>query len=189
MGTERDDDGLFSGPTMGADGRLEKRTEGIELNTFAPSAPNEEPIELDRPAFKPTEELLPEPPPSPPPPKRSIARKVIVGALVVGVLVLAGALIFKPNIPLPDSVRDSNVVREMGIAKGQVIIMSEPMGAKVFIADAMVGTTPYAADNRWVGDVPVRLEAKGLAPFVTSFQGGKDQTIEVDLENRESHTR
>jgi hypothetical protein len=173
---------------MGADGRVEKHVEPIDPNRFEPPSAAEEPLELDRPVtIKPPEEVLPEPPP--PPPRRSNAIKVIIGALVVGMLVLAGALIFKPNIPLPDSVRDSNLVREMSIARGQVIIMSEPMGAKVFISDSMVGTTPYAADNRWVGDVPVRLEAKGLAPFVTSFQGGKDQTLEVDIKKRESHTR
>lgn len=188
MGIERDDDELFSGPTLGADGRLEKRTEGIELNTFAPVAATEEPIELARSTIPPSEEILPEPPPAPLA-RRSNALKIIVGAAVIGVLVLAGALIFKPDLPLPEGVRDSNLFHQMNVARGQVIIMSEPMGAKVFIGDSLVGTTPYAADNRWVGDVPVRLEARGLAPFVTSFQGGKDQTLEVDLKKRESHTR
>ncbi len=189
MGTERDDDELFSGPALGADGRLERRTEGIELNTFAPASAQEEPLELARSIIPPSEEPLPEPPPAPPAPRRSNALKIIVGASVAGVLVLGAALYFKPDLPLPDGVRDSNLFHELNVARGQVIIMSEPMGATVFIGDSKVGTTPYAADNRWVGEVPVRLEARGVAPFVTSFQGGKDQTLEVDLKKRESHTR
>jgi hypothetical protein len=188
MGVERDDDELFSGPTLGADGRLENATTPVDPNEYpAQQQVSDAPIELARSTIPHTEEVLPEPPP--PPPRRSIALKVIIGALVLGVAVLGGALWLKPSIPLPDGVRDSSLFHQLSIAKGQVIIMSEPMGAKVFIGDSQVGTTPWAADNRWSGDVPVRLEAKGFATFTTTFQGGKDQTLEVDLKKREIHAR
>jgi len=188
MGIERDDDGLFSGPTLDADGRIENANTPVDPNEYPAAPPSEDaPLELARSTIQPMEELPPEPPP--PPPRRSNALKVIAGALLIGGLLLVGALVFKPNVPLPDGVRDSDLFHHVTAAKGQVIIMSEPVGATVFIGDSRVGTTPYAADNRWSGDVPVRLEAKGFAPFVTSFQGGKDQTLEVDLKKRESHTR
>ena len=180
-----DNELLFRGPTMDADGNVSRPAVPASEQRFEPPPPEPE-LELAKPTIKPMEEIPPEPAPQP---KKSRAVLIIAVLIGVGVAVLAGALLIKPDLPIPDGVRDSDLFHSMNAAKGQVIITSEPMGAAVFIGDSQVGVTPWAADNRWVGDVKVRLVAKGYAPFNTSFAGGKDQTLEVDLKKRESHTR
>ena len=49
--------------------------------------------------------------------------------------------------------------------------------------------TPWAADNRWSGEVKLRVVARGYPPFYATFEGGRDQTLEIDLKKRESHLR
>lgn len=178
-----DNELLFRGGSIDADGHVNRPASAVEQR-FGP-APEPE-LELARPTIPPMPEVQPEPAPRP---RRSRA-VLIVGALLgLGVLVLVGALVFTPSIPIPEGVRDSNAFRAMTAAKGQVIVTSEPSGAKVFIGDTEVGVTPWAADNRWSGEVQVRLVARGHAPLTTTFEGGKNQTVEVDLKKRESHTR
>lgn len=180
-----DNELLFRGPTIDADGHVSRPAVPANEQRFEPPPPEPE-LELATPTIKPMEELPPEPAPQP---KRSRALLTIAVLVAVGVAVLVGALIFKPDLPIPDGVRDSDLFHSMNAAKGQVLITSEPMGAAVFIGDAQVGVTPWAADNRWVGEVKLRLVAKGYAPFETTFTGGRDQTLEIDLQKRERHTR
>lgn len=180
-----DNELLFRGPTIDADGHVSRPSVPAGEQQFAPPPPEPEPG-LARSTIPPMQEQPPEPAPQP---KRSRAVLIIGVALGLGVTVLATALLFTPKVPLPDGVRDSNVFRAMTAAKGQVMISSEPPGAKVFIGDTLVGVTPWAADNRYVGTVQVRVEAQGFAPRSATFEGGKDQTVELDLRKREGRAR
>ena len=53
----------------------------------------------------------------------------------------------------------------------QTLIKSNPEGAKVFIQDAYVGTTPYAyKDTKIVGSkTNIRIEKEGYSPLSTTF--------------------
>lgn len=59
------------------------------------------------------------------------------------------------------------------------IIQSSPSGAKVFLNNEPVGTTPYThRDTKIVGSsTDVRLEKEGYQPFLTSFSRNEDVDV------------
>lgn len=172
-------DELFDGPSLNADGRLEQRLGALEPVQFAPPPVGTPELDLDRKPAPIIEEMEPAPPP--PPPSRASGVKYVLGFLVLGAVALAAFMIFRPRIPLPEGVSDSDFMRGMAAANGQLIINSTPSGAHVFINDTDRGQTPWAIDNHWNGTVKVRLEARGYKPWEGTFQGGQDQTLDVQL--------
>ncbi|MGV3622054.1 MAG: PEGA domain-containing protein [Archangium sp.] len=172
-------DELFDGPSLNADGRLEQRLETMEPARFEPTASGTPELELDRKPAPQIVEMEPEAPP--PPPSQRSGLKWVVVFLVLGVLGFSAFISFRPRIPVPDGVSESDFVRGLAAAKGQVIISSTPSGAKIFVDDTERGQTPWAVDNHWNGTVKVRLEARGYKPWEGTFQGGQDQTLDVQL--------
>lgn len=172
-------DELFDGPSLNADGRLEKRLEALEPVPFAPAPAGAPELELDRKPPPVVVEMEPEPAPAPP--SRSSGVKYVIGFLVLGALAFAAFLFFRPRIPVPDGISDSDFVRGMTAANGQLLISSTPSGARIFIDDTERGQTPWAVDNHWRGAVKVRLEARGYKTWEGIFQGGQDQTLDVQL--------
>lgn len=173
------DDGLFDGPSLNADGRLEQRIGAVEPVQFAPAPVGTPELELDRKPRGPIVEM--QPAPVPPPPSRARGAKYVIGFLVLGAVTLGAFLVFRPRIPVPEGISDSDFVRGINAANGQLVISSTPSGAKIIINETERGQTPWAIDNHWNGTVKVRLEARGYKPWEGTFQGGQDQTLDVQL--------
>ena len=120
--------------------------------------------------------MRPRPPPAPllapgaqhaPP----VARRWALVGLGLG-LVALGATAVVWNLPR---------VRAVVTGTPSVLITSEPPGAAVRIGGQVVGTTPYAASNVWVGPVPVELRLPGHVTARATFQGGTEQRVAVKL--------
>lgn len=171
-----DDEPKFDGPSLDTEGNLDRRFRAVEPSDFKPP---EETFELEtRERIKPQAEI----PPAPAPPDRTRrgALKLVLGLLAVAVLGLVGLLVFKPRIPIPHGVTPSFL--GLSSANGQLIVTSTPSGANVTIGDSVVGTTPWAVDNRWDGDIKVRITARGYKTWEGTFTGGVDQTLNAELQ-------
>jgi PEGA domain len=70
------------------------------------------------------------------------------------------------------------------IPKTALVIVSEPPGATISIGSQVVGTTPWAGDNIWVGTQKVTLTHEGFRDASRSFQGQRDSTLNVPMEKR-----
>lgn len=174
-----DDEPKFDGPSLDSAGNLDRRVQAVEPSAFQTPAAPPQPLELDRSErFVPQPEIEPEPPP--PPPKRPSGLKPLLVVLLLAIAGLAAFFIFKPRIPLPEGVTPSTL--GWTSAKGQLIIMSTPAGASITIGDLVVGTTPWAVDNRWDGDIKVRITARGYKTWEGTFTGGVDQTLNAELQ-------
>lgn len=169
-----DPDGLYDGPTLNADGQLEKRISAVEPPTPEP-VPELQLREAPPPPLEPPPEPAPRAPTSP-------ALKIVVALFVVGTGIFGAVLYFKPHIPVPDGVREGTLLDAIGpAANGHVIISSQPAGAAIFIDGENVGVTPWATDNRWSGEVKVKLVARGYKAWESTFVGGTNQTLDVQL--------
>lgn len=62
-----------------------------------------------------------------------------------------------------------------------VFIQSTPSGAAVRLGGAVVGVTPYAADNTYSGDVPWSLSLAGHQVASGKLKGGVEQRLSVTL--------
>jgi hypothetical protein len=184
-----DDDGpeLLSGPSMGADGRLE-RFQRMEAPVPIVSSPRpDEPIELADVGPKKPEERIEnfrDLPRTRAERSRSGALKVVIALLVLAVVAGVALVVIKPrlDLPTPDGVRDPTLLDQLNVGeRSPIIISSVPTGAKVIIAGETVGETPWAADNRWVGRVKVRLQAPGYKPWDGEFDGDRPVTLDVKL--------
>jgi hypothetical protein len=99
-------------------------------------------------------------PPAPRRGRRAVLVAVGLAALLAGGVGLA---LFAP--PPEGTVRPSSEVEAfLARTRYPVLVDSEPPGATVKIAGEVVGTTPWAGDNRW-GDGEVALELPGHAPW------------------------
>jgi hypothetical protein len=69
---------------------------------------------------------------------------------------------------------------------GQLNVQSRPAGARVFVNDRLVGSTPLAAASVPAGSATVRLELDGYRPWVTTVRiGGGEQTkVAASLETQ-----
>ncbi len=189
---QKDGDELFGGPSLDANGRLEGRLNNVELNNVAlPPAPaQEERPELEARHVAPVEERIENFRPNVPLPadqKRSGAMKFVLGAMLLGVLALGGFLYFKPHLELPrnvsDGVHPSGFLDELtaGTDAPPIIISSTPTGATITIGTKEVGQTPWAGENRWVGQTAVTIKLRGYKTWEGKLEGGEPQTLDITL--------
>lgn len=188
-GRESDDDApeLLSGPSMGADGRME-RFARMEAPVPIQQSSRPEPIELS---------------PIPPPPvqqrleryrnelttraerSRSNAAKFVIALVVLAVAGTIGVVVVKPQLSLPaasDGVNEPSLLDQLNVGeRSPMIISSEPSGAKVIIAGEPVGETPWAGDNRWHGKTKLRIYVPGYKPWDGEFDGDAPVTLDVKL--------
>lgn len=193
--TDQKDDELFQGPSIDADGRLEGRFQNVELPPPEPPPPaaapaQEESPELDlshRPVVEErVENFRPDMPPPPAEAKRSGALKLFVGFMLLGGLALGAFVYFRPHLGslgMEDGVRSGNWFDTVtaGTEVPPIIISSTPTGANITINDKPVGQTPWAGDNRWVGQPTVTIQLPGYKTWEGKLQGGEPQTLDITL--------
>lgn len=169
--------------TLSSDGTLEgrlSRLEPVSPTAFAP--PTDEAIELAEVAPPPVQRL----PVSPVAPsrKRSPVKIVLIAfGLGLGLLVVAlvRGVVSPPPPAGPDEMRETNVVESLIAPKlGRAIIMSEPAGATIVFNGQVVGTTPWAGDNRF-GTKPLELKLPGYKPWKGALPDSADAKISAQL--------
>ncbi|MBL8917032.1 MAG: PEGA domain-containing protein [Archangium sp.] len=185
-----DDDApeMLSGPSLGADGRVDNRLQRFDkVEPAVPIVSQPRTIELA---------------PIPPPPiqarvdryrdelktrdqrARSGALKFVIALLVLAVGGAAVLLVVKPKItlPSPDGVQEPTLLDQLNVGeRSPMIISSVPTGAKVIIGGETVGETPWAGDNRWNGKTKLRIYAEGYKPWDGEFDGDRPVTLDIKL--------
>lgn len=185
---QKDGDDFMKGPSLDADGRLEGRFKNVEARDFKP--PQEDRLELEARPRAPVEERMQtyraelqkrsE---------RPWALKLMVGAMLFGVLALGAFLSFKPKIDVsvvptvPDGVRRSGILDELtaGPEAAPLIISSTPTGATITIGGKSVGQTPWAGENRWAGQTAVTLKLPGYKTWEGKLEGGEPLALDITL--------
>ena len=180
MTDPKDDDELQKGPVLGADGTLEQRIARVEQ----PLPPAEERFELTergpRVVKEHIETFRDEAPPAP----RRGALKVVIALVAVGATALVALMVFKPRLETPPEmgVQASSLLNEaLSGDAAPLIISSTPTGATVFIDGKERGQTPWAGDNRWVGETALVLQLPGYRPWEGKLKGGEPQTLDIKL--------
>jgi hypothetical protein len=71
-------------------------------------------------------------------------------------------------------------------SSGSLMVDSRPIGARVFVDERMVGTTPLLLDSVSAGEHRVRLEMDGFGPWATTTRvaGGQRNRVSGSLEQR-----
>jgi len=179
---EKDGDQILQGPAaLSADGRLEQRFGHVEPQGGPPR--EEEKLELAEvapPVIEPRIERFRDAPPNR---TRSWAIKLVIGALLTGIAALGALIVFKPNlhVPLPDGVRESGLLDQLGTDRPPLLISSEPTGATILIGGKKVGETPWAGENLWAGDTAVVLQLTGFRRWEGQIKGGQPATLDIRL--------
>ncbi len=180
---KEDEDELQKGPVLGADGTLEQRLSRVEQ----PVAPPDHALELAERAPKVVEERLEtfrDEPPAPAPRRGPL--KLVVALAAVGAIGLVALLVFKPKLEAPPEigVQVTSLLNDAvsGEAVPPIIISSTPTGATVFIAGKELGQTPWAGDNRWVGEPTLVIKLPGYRSWEGKLRGGEPQTLDIKLE-------
>jgi hypothetical protein len=180
---QKDGDELFQGPSLDASGRLEGRFNNVE----APPPPQEERIELDARPRAPVEDRMQTyRAEAQKRSERPWALKLVVGAMLLGLIALGAFLYFKPKIDLPgvpDGVRPIGILDELTASPDAppIIISSTPTGATITIGNKTVGQTPWAGENRWVGQTTVSLKLPGYKTWEGKLEGGEPKTLDITL--------
>lgn len=184
-----DDDApeLLSGPSLGADGRMERFDKVEPAVPVASQARSQKPLELE--------------PVAPPPIQarvdryrdeldtraqrsRSAALKFVIALLVIAIGGAAVLIVVKPKLtlPSPDGVREPSIIDQLNVGeRSPMIISSTPTGAKVIISGETVGETPWAGDNRWIGKTKLRIYVDGYKPWDGEFDGDRPVTLDIKL--------
>lgn len=185
MSENEPSDFLKGGTSLSADGKLEGRLNRIEGEGGPPPVEPAPVLELAEKAParpEPLQEGYRAPLPQP---GRRLAVRILIAALAVGGVLLAAGLLSSRPRPgqAPDRVRTNTPLDSLlaGGEKRPVIISSEPAGATVRIAGQVVGVTPWAGDNLWVGDAPVVLELPGFKDWKGTLKGGEEVHLNARL--------
>ena len=117
--------------------------------------------------------------------RRPWALKLFLATLLLGVCALGALLYFKPKLDLPalDGVREASLLDELraGGEAQPIIVSSTPTGATIFIGGKAMGQTPWAGDNRWLGQTALKLELPGYKTWQGTLKGGQPQTFDITL--------
>lgn len=175
-------------PTPPAAG-MPARASGLELAERAPppTASDYAPPRPEKPFFRASSSIRW---------GRWLFRLVLIGALLAGTWAVVEGKIalgrFSLDIlktaskPKPQSTtREEEATKRVPTPAPTLLVLSAPSGAKVFVAGAEVGVTPWAGDNVWP-DQPLKVEVRmaGYQPWVGMTQGGKQATLEAELHKR-----
>lgn len=106
------------------------------------------------------------------PRRRTAAVAVVLGLVLAG---LGGLVLFWKSPRLAATVN-------AGAPKGVLLVSSTPSGAELWLGGNKVGSTPWAADNRFVGKTTYEVRAKGYKTARGTFEGGVETRLEVELE-------
>jgi hypothetical protein len=104
------------------------------------------------------------------------SRKGAMIAVVVLVLLGAGGFFALYQSPRLTATLNAHT------PKGPLVISSDPSGAELWLAGSKVGTTPWAADNRYVGKTTYEVRARGNKTKRGTFMGGVETHLDVELE-------
>jgi serine/threonine protein kinase len=127
---------------------------------------------------EPTRPSLPAPGPAPGPPAPTIDRVVpppalwrwgwwLAGTLLVGLVVLVAQRVTSSSAPAPTATAHVPAVdASPARLSGTLEIDSDPSGARAFVDEILVGTTPLRATVSSGKAVTIRLEAPGHDPYV-----------------------
>jgi hypothetical protein len=184
---KEDGDEMMQGPSIDANGRLEGRFNNVEAPMPAPAPPpREERLDLEARPRAPVEERMQTYRAELQ--KRSDrpwALKLMLGAMLLGVISLGAFVYFKPKLDLPtipDGVRPSGIVDQLTSTEAApIIISSTPTGATITIGGKNVGETPWAGENRWVGQTAVTLKLPGYKTWEGKLEGGEPKTLDITL--------
>ncbi len=198
MPTEDEEDSPFQGPALRPDGQITGRTpaatppnEALEGRFGAvelPRAPSLE-LELVERGPKQYEPRVESFRPEVPPPRRGRGLKVALGALGLGVALLATFLL----APRPllarvglDGLRGEFDVGPLAFRRhsAPLLVQSTPSGATVTIAGKVVGVTPWAGDNVWPHEAPITVSLAGYSPWSATLREGVEQKLSVALKPR-----
>jgi hypothetical protein len=168
------DEWKHDGPSLGADGKIV----GAPGRTPEPATQvPEEKLELDTSRMHRSDGTWVEPAAYREDVSAHRRRATAIKAIaILAVLGVAAAVAFV-RIPF------LHAIRLQGAAK-PLLVMSTPSGAAVRINGAVVGTTPFAADNRYVGKVTVSVTLEGYEPFTESFEGGREVEVAATLRKK-----
>ncbi|HEY3588301.1 MAG TPA: hypothetical protein VGK85_14170 [Myxococcaceae bacterium] len=162
------------------------RASGLELAERAPPpmASDYAPPRPEKPSFRASSSI---------PWGRWLFRGVLIVALLAGTWAVVEGKIalgrFSLDIlktvskPKPQSTtQEREATKRVATPAPTLLVLSAPSGAKVFVAGAEVGVTPWAGDNVWP-DQPLKVEVRmaGYKPWVGMTQGGKQATLEAEL--------
>jgi hypothetical protein len=78
----------------------------------------------------------------------------------------------------PRSMLRREIVLERGV--GSIQVVSNAIGADVFLDEGYVGTTPWRADAIETGTHSVRVEIDGFVPFSTDFVLEHDESLRIE---------
>lgn len=180
---DSDDDDLLKGPSLNADGRLERRFgEDNPINELPP--PPDAPLELQKVERRAPEARVEVFRQAAPPPSRSRALLFTGVALSVAIAVLVAALVLQPKVisESPLGVSEPTLGDRLNVGEREpLIISSTPTGARITIGGKYIGDTPWAGDNVWSGDVPIAIEARGYQAFQGTITGGAPKQLDVRL--------
>jgi serine/threonine-protein kinase len=165
------------------------RPSGLELAERAPPpmASDYVPPRPEKPSFRASSNI---------PWGKWSVRLVLIGALLAGTWAVVEGKIalgrFSLNIlkttskpPSTPGTQDEEAPKRVPTPAPTLLVLSAPSGAKVFVAGAEVGVTPWAGDNVWP-DQPLKVEVRmaGYKSWVGMTQGGKQATLEAELHKR-----
>lgn len=181
----------IDGPELTVDGKLTGPLREAPGEPAPDELPKEEPLEL-----KPQRGPLPHAEPAPYRdvgiPKNPWPMRWVLGLLAAGTVGLVSLVVMgrtekslAPHLAKGDGVT-ANAPAENH--PGVVIIDSQPSGASVIIAGRSVGTTPWATDNTYSGNVKFELSLPGYQRAAGSFVGRQDTKVRVTLKAVEAGT-
>ncbi len=172
----------LKGPALDESGKLVGQKPAVPAPRPSLSAPKrEEPLELDLSKKVPPSGAWSEPAPyrdDYKAPLKRIAALKAAAALAALALVALGVFMLFPRLQ-----RDIPW-RLPGGASRSLLITSDPSGADVRINGGVVGQTPFAADNHWVGHVQVEVRMEGFDVFRDTFEGSHETHIVAKLKKK-----
>jgi hypothetical protein len=94
----------------------------------------------------------------------------------------------RPNVSLSVRLERVRIAAREGPRSGSLSVESRPAGARVFLDNRLVGTTPLAISSVPAGSAAVRIEQEGYQPWTSTVQitSGEQSRVRASLDRRAS---